>query len=138
VSWTRSLGGEDQVAESWRSSLDNHKPWRSWEKDLIIRQVEDHVWPGLTRRVPTIYVLLSTLFQECISNFAVYMLLLQKVTITEQNMRVISIFESSCLGKPEELNESEFVYLNLSSLLWNDKVRVKQKTYKWVSVWWNY
>ena len=67
--------------------------------------------------VPTIYVLLSTLFQECISNFAVYMLLLQKVTITEQNLRVISIFESSGLVKPEKMNESKFVYLNLSSLL---------------------
>ena len=58
--------------------------------------------PGLARRVPTICVLLSTLFQECISNFAVYMLLLQNATITEQNMRV-SILEASGLAKPEEL-----------------------------------
>jgi hypothetical protein len=63
--------------------------------------VEDHVCPGLARRVPTICVLLSTLFQERISNFAVYMLLLQNATITEQNMRV-SILESSGLAKPEE------------------------------------
>jgi hypothetical protein len=65
-----------------------------------MRQVEDHVFPGLTRCVPTICMLLSTLFQEChgISNFAIYMLLLKNTTITEQIMS-LSILES----KPEEL-----------------------------------
>ena len=67
-----------------------------------MRQMEDHVCPGLARRVPTICVLFSTLFQERVSNLAVHMLLLQNATITEQNMRV-SILESSGLAKPEEL-----------------------------------
>ena len=65
-----------------------------------MRQVEDHVRPGLTRRVPTICVLLSTLFQERISNFAICCS--RVATITEQNMR-INILESSGLAKPEEL-----------------------------------
>ena len=65
-----------------------------------MRQVEDHVCQGLTRRVPTICVLLSTLFQERISNFAICCC--RVATITEQNMR-INILESSGLAKPEEL-----------------------------------
>jgi hypothetical protein len=36
-----------------------------------MRQVEDHVCPGRTRRVPTICVLLGTLLQERVSNFAI-------------------------------------------------------------------
>jgi hypothetical protein len=60
------------------------------------------VCPDLTRRVPTICVLLTTLFQECISNFAIYMFLLQDATITEQNMRIHTL-ESSGLTKHEEL-----------------------------------
>jgi len=67
-----------------------------------MRQVKYHVCPGLARRVPTICVLLSALFQERVSYFAVYMLLLQDATITEQNMRV-NILESSGLAKSEEL-----------------------------------
>jgi hypothetical protein len=67
-----------------------------------MRQVEDHVCPVLTRRVPTICVLLSALFQERISYFTVYMLLLQDTTIAKQNMR-IKILESSGLSKPDEL-----------------------------------
>jgi hypothetical protein len=63
-------------------------------------QVEDHVRPGLTRRIPTICVLLSTLFQERVSNFAVYMLLQQDATITEQDMN-IGVLESSSLAKPD-------------------------------------
>jgi hypothetical protein len=47
-------------------------------------------------------VLLSTLFQERISNFAIYMLLLENTTITEQSMSVI-ISESIGLAKPDEL-----------------------------------
>ncbi len=43
---------------------------------LSMQQVKDHVCPGLARRVPTICVLLSTLFQERVSYFTVYMLLL--------------------------------------------------------------
>ena len=66
-----------------------------------MRQVEDHVCPGLARRVPTICVLFSTLFQER-GNLAVHMLLLQNATITDQNMRVC-ILEVSGLAKPEEL-----------------------------------
>jgi hypothetical protein len=69
---------------------------------LRIRQVEDHVSQDLTSSVPTICVLLSTPFQECISNFGVYRLLLENTTITEKNMRV-SLLESSVLGKPEEM-----------------------------------
>ena len=67
-----------------------------------MRQVDDHVRPGLARRVPTICVLLSSLFQERVSNFAINVLLLQNATITKQNMR-INILESSGLAKPEEL-----------------------------------
>ena len=67
-----------------------------------MRQVEDHVCPGLTRRVPTICVLLSTLFQERVSNFAINVLLLQNASITEQNLG-IKILESGGLAKPEEL-----------------------------------
>ena len=48
-------------------------------------------------------MLLSSLFQERVSNFAINVLLLQNATITEQNMRV-NILESSGLAKPEELN----------------------------------
>jgi hypothetical protein len=73
---------------------------------LSMRQVEDPVCPGLTSRVPTICVLLSTLLQVRIDNFAINMLLLQNATITEQNMR-FSILESSGLAKPEELILSE-------------------------------
>ena len=58
--------------------------------------------PGLTRRVPTICVLLSSFFQECVSNFEINELLLQNATITEQNMRV-SILETGGLTKPENL-----------------------------------
>jgi len=65
-------------------------------------QVEDHVRPGLTRRIPTICVLLSTLFQERVSNFAINVLLLQNATITEQNV-AINILESGSLAKAEEL-----------------------------------
>ena len=67
-----------------------------------MRQVEDHVRPGLTRRVATICVLLSSFFQECVSNFAINVLLLQNTTITKQNMRV-NILEAGGLTKPEKL-----------------------------------
>jgi hypothetical protein len=66
-----------------------------------MRQVEDLVCPVLARRVPTICVLLSTLFQERVSNFVVNMMLLH-ATITEKNMR-INVLESSVLTKPEDL-----------------------------------
>jgi hypothetical protein len=65
-----------------------------------MRQVEDHVFPGLATRVPTISVLLSTPFQERVSNFAVYILLLQDATIMEQDMR-IGVLESSNLANPD-------------------------------------
>jgi hypothetical protein len=73
-----------------------------------MRQVEDHVCPGLASRVPTICVLLSTRFQERVSDFAIDTLLLLNATITEQNVRV-SILESSGLAKPEELIMNEAV-----------------------------
>jgi hypothetical protein len=38
--------------------------------------MEDHVHPVLASLVPTVRVLLSALFQECIIYFTVYMLLL--------------------------------------------------------------
>jgi len=47
-------------------------------------------------------MLLSALFQERVSYFTVYMLLLQDATIIEQDMR-IDILELSGLAKPEEL-----------------------------------
>jgi hypothetical protein len=65
-----------------------------------MRQVKNHVCPGLARRVPTICVLLRAPFQELVSYFAVYMLLLQYATITKQNMRV-KILQSSGLAKSE-------------------------------------
>ncbi len=64
--------------------------------------MEDHVCPGLPSRVPTICVFLSTLFQENVRNFAINMLLMENVTITESNVRV-SILQSSGLANPEEL-----------------------------------
>ena len=66
-----------------------------------MRQVEDHVCPGLNRRVPTICVLLSSLFQERVSNFAINMLLLQGASINEQNV-AINILQSGGLAKPEK------------------------------------
>ncbi len=79
--------------------------------------MKDHVCPGLGRRVPTICVLLGALFQERVSNFTVYMLLMQNATITTQNMR-INILESSGLAKAEELkvdkailDSVEFLYV---------------------------
>jgi hypothetical protein len=53
-----------------------------------MRQVKDHVCPGLARRVPAVSVLLGALFQERFSYFTVYMLLLQDATISEQDMRI--------------------------------------------------
>jgi hypothetical protein len=41
-----------------------------------MRQMKNHVCPGLVRRVPPLSVLLNTLFQERVSNFTVCMLLL--------------------------------------------------------------
>jgi hypothetical protein len=67
-----------------------------------MRQVKDHVCPGFAMRVPTICVLLSTLFQERISYFTVYMLLLQNTTITKHNMR-INILKPSGLAKSQKL-----------------------------------
>ena len=65
-------------------------------------QVEDHVQPNLTRRVPTICMLISSFFQECVSNFVINVLLLQNTTITDQNMRV-NIFQTGDLTKPQKL-----------------------------------
>jgi hypothetical protein len=46
-----------------------------------MRQVKDHVCPGLAIRVPAVSVLLGALFQERVSNFTIYMLLLQNAKI---------------------------------------------------------
>ena len=67
-----------------------------------MRHVKDHVCPGPARRVPAISVLLGALFQERVSNFTVYMLLLQNTTIIKHNMR-INILESGGLAKSEKL-----------------------------------
>jgi hypothetical protein len=47
-------------------------------------------------------MLLCALFQERVSYFTVYMLLLQDATISEQDMR-IGVLESSSLAKPNQL-----------------------------------
>jgi hypothetical protein len=67
-----------------------------------MRQVEDHVRPGLTRRVPNICVLLSSFFQESVSSFAINMLQLQSASITDQNV-AIHILHSGGLAKSEKL-----------------------------------
>jgi hypothetical protein len=46
--------------------------------------------------------LIGSLLQERVSYFAIKMLLLQRASITEQNMRV-NILETVDLAKPEEL-----------------------------------
>ncbi len=58
--------------------------------------------PGLARRVPPVCMLLSALFQERVSYFTVYILLLQDETISEQGMRV-GVLQSSSLAKPKQL-----------------------------------
>ena len=47
-------------------------------------------------------MLLSALFQECVSYVTVYMLLLQDTTIDEQDMR-IGVLESNSLAKSNQL-----------------------------------
>jgi hypothetical protein len=47
-------------------------------------------------------MLLSSLFQERVSNFEINVLLLQKASITEQNMGT-KILETGGLANPEEL-----------------------------------
>jgi hypothetical protein len=69
---------------------------------VSMRQVKDHICPGLARRVPTICLLLSAPFHERVSYFAVYMLLLQYATITKQNIRV-DILESSGMAKSSSM-----------------------------------
>ncbi len=68
--------------------------------------------PGLARRVPAVSVLLGALSQERVSNFTVYMLLLQNATIFKHNMRIytiikhnmrICILESGGLAKSNKL-----------------------------------
>ena len=67
-----------------------------------MRQVKDHVCPGLARRVPAVSVLLGALFQERVSNFTTYMLLLQNTTIIKHTMQ-IDILESGGLAKSKQL-----------------------------------
>ena len=96
------LGNPKDLTFLGERTKPNYKPWSSsiesgifsnvikchTKTTLSIRQVEDHVGPGLPRSVPTIYVLFGTLFQEGVSNFAIHMVLMQNATVTEQNMRV--------------------------------------------------
>ena len=67
-----------------------------------MRQVKEHVCPGLARRVPAVSVLLGALFQERVSNFTVYMLLLQNATIIKHNMRTNKL-QSGGLAKSNKL-----------------------------------
>ena len=48
--------------------------------------MEDHVLPVLARRIPTICVLLIALFQERVSYFTAYMLLLQNAEVIKDYM----------------------------------------------------
>ena len=45
--------------------------------------LEDHVHPGLVIGIPSICMVLSSLFQECVSDFAINMFLLQNPSIAE-------------------------------------------------------
>jgi hypothetical protein len=45
--------------------------------------VEDHVRPGLAIGIPAICMVLNSLFQERVSDFAINVLLLQSASITE-------------------------------------------------------
>jgi hypothetical protein len=65
-------------------------------------QVKDHVCPGFARSVLSISVLFGALFQECVSNFTIYMLLLQNTPIFKQNM-LIDILELGGLAKSKQL-----------------------------------
>ncbi len=53
-------------------------------------------------RVPTISILLRTPFQERVIYFTVYILLLQNITITKNNMQ-INILKLSGLAKSQKL-----------------------------------
>ncbi len=99
MSRRRKSWDDDHEEGSWRSSLGNHKTWRSWEKTPIQATKGEDVWPDLPRSVPTICVFLRILFQKRLNNFAINMLL-QNTTITDQNVRV-SILKSSDLSKPD-------------------------------------
>jgi hypothetical protein len=50
--------------------------------------MKDHVRPVLARRIPTICMLLGAFFQERISYFTVYMLLLQNATVIKHEVRI--------------------------------------------------
>ncbi len=64
-----------------------------------MRQMKDHVCPGLTRRVPTLGLLFSVLFQECVSNITVYMLLL-KPSVCEEFRSLLLIVYSLIIPIP--------------------------------------
>jgi hypothetical protein len=72
-------------------------------------QVKDHVCPGFDMCVPSICVLLSTLFQERVSYFTIYMMLLQKTT---SNMR-INILKTSDLAKSKKLEVGKVILNNI-------------------------
>jgi hypothetical protein len=69
---------------------------------LIMWQVKDHVCPTLVRRVPTVSVLLGALFQECVNNCTVYMVMLQNTTIINHKTRM-NILESGGLTESDKL-----------------------------------
>jgi hypothetical protein len=80
MSRSRRSGDNDHEDESRRSSFDI--------TSLRMRQEKDHVCPDLVRHVPTVSVLLGTLFQEDVINFTVDILVLQNTTIIKDNMRI--------------------------------------------------
>jgi hypothetical protein len=79
---------------------------------FIMWKVKDHVCPDLDRRVPSVRVLIGTLLQECVSNFTVYMLILQNVTIITDNMRINKL-ESGGLAKSKELKMNKSILNNI-------------------------
>ena len=81
-----------------------------------MRQVKDHVYPGLARRVPAVSVLLGAPFQERVSNFTVYMLLLQNATIIEHNMRINKL-QSGGLAKSKQLKMNKSILKMNKSIL---------------------
>jgi hypothetical protein len=99
-------GDDDHENGSLRSSLGNHKTWRSsprhkpWSSSIergifrnivkshpkitfSVSQVEDRVCPDLSRHIPTVSMVTSVLFQEYVRYFTVYMIMLEDTPIRE-------------------------------------------------------
>ena len=60
------------------------------------------MWSDLVRIIPTVYMFLSGVLQECVNYFTVYMLLLQDTTISDQDMGN-SVLETSRLTESKEM-----------------------------------